>query len=205
MKLSFPATQRNRTPILDVLRKVLPVRCTLLEIASGSGEHATYFAQHLPTLTIQPTDIEDAHRRSIDAWTNELGLTARIRPAVPLDASDARWPIFADTINAALCCNMIHIAPWVGCLGVFRGAVDVLAAGAPLILYGPFRRRDVVTAPSNETFDLDLKRRDPSWGLRHLDDVEAVAVDAGFALDTVIEMPANNLIVVFRRIQLECL
>jgi len=199
VKLHFPATQRNRDPILEVLRRVLPTPCTLLELASGSGEHATHFVQHLSQLTIQPTDIEQKHLASIDAWTTELGLTAKIKPAIHLDASDARWPIFDDGIDAVLCCNMIHIAPWGACLGVFRGAVDVLAVGAPLIFYGPFRRRDVVTAPSNEAFDLDLQRRDPSWGVRHLDDVEAVAVAAGFVLDEVIEMPANNLTVVFRR------
>jgi len=203
MKLHFAATQRNRAPILEVLRRVLPSPCTLLELASGSGEHATFFAQQLPQLTIQPTDIEQKHLDSIDAWVAGLDLSARIRPAIHLDASDARWPVFDDRIDAVLCCNMIHIAPWVACLGVFRGAADVLAPSAPLLLYGPFRRRDVPTAPSNEAFDLDLKRRDPSWGVRHLDDVEAVATAAGFVLDEVIEMPANNLTVVFRRLELE--
>lgn len=201
MKLHFPATQRNREPILEVLRKLLPSSsCTLLELASGSGEHATYFAQQLPTLTIQPTELEQAHLDSVDAWVAELDLAARIKPAVRLDASDARWPVFDDAIDAVLCCNMIHIAPWVACLGVFRGAADVLAVGAPLIFYGPFRRRDVPTAASNDAFDLSLQQRDASWGIRHLDDVTAVAVDAGFVLHEVIEMPANNLTVVFRRI-----
>lgn len=203
MKLSFPATQRNRAPLFEVLRRVLPSPCTLLELASGSGEHATFFAQQLPRLTIQPTDIEPAHLASIDAWVAELDLSARIRPAIHLDASDARWPVLHDRVDAVLCCNMIHIAPWVACLGVFRGAADVLAPGAPLLFYGPFRRRDVPTAPSNEAFDIDLKRRDPSWGVRHLDDVVAVATAAGFVLDEVIDMPANNLTVVFRRLELE--
>lgn len=195
-RLEYPATARNRDAILDVLRGVLPAAGLVLEIASGSGEHIVHFAQAFPDLTFQPTDPENAALQSIAAWTQDSGLT-NIRPPVMLDATLAQWPVNA--ADAILCINMIHIAPWRASEGLFCGAAGLLGAGAPLYLYGPYRRADVMTAPSNEAFDESLKSRNPEWGLRDLETVAALARDSGFSGPVVTEMPANNLSVVFRR------
>jgi hypothetical protein len=195
-RLYYPATQRNRDAILDVLRGVLPPSGIVLEIASGSGEHVAHFAQALPHLTFQPSDPDAEALRSIAAWTTEQRL-ANIRPPVMLDASSEQWPV--TTADAILCINMIHISPWPATLGLLHGAARILPTGAPLYLYGPYIRGGVVTAPSNEAFDASLKTRNPEWGLRHLDDVAAAARDAGFSAPTVTPMPANNLSVVFRK------
>lgn len=187
-----PAVARNRDAIRGVLRGILPPRGLVLEAASGSGEHVLHFAPAFPALTFQPSDPDADARASIDAWCAGV---ANIRPALALDAAAAEWPI--DQADAVLCINMIHIAPWAACLGLLRGAARVLPAGAPLVLYGPFRRAGVPTAPSNEAFDADLRARDPRWGLR---DLEAVAAAAeGFDPPEVTAMPANNLTVAFRR------
>lgn len=196
-RLYYPATQRNRDAILDVLRGVLPPSGIVLEIASGSGEHVAHFAQALPHLTFQPSDPDAEALRSIAAWTTEQRLD-NIRPPVMLDASSEQWPV--TTVDAILCINMIHISPWAATLGLMRGAARILPADAPLYLYGPYVQGDVVTAPSNEAFDASLKTRNPEWGLRHLDDVAAAARDAGFSAPMVTPMPANNLSVVFRKV-----
>lgn len=196
-RLEYPATARNRDAILDVLRGVLPASGLVLEIASGSGEHVMHFARAFPDLTFQPSDPEDAALQSIAAWTQDSSL-ANIRPPVVLDATLAQWPVNA--ADAILCINMIHIAPWRASEGLFRGAAGLLGAGAPLYLYGPYRRADVMTAPSNEAFDESLKSRNPEWGLRDLETVAALARDSGFSGPVVTEMPANNLSVVFRRV-----
>jgi len=196
-RLEYPATARNRDAILDVLRGVLPASGLVLEIASGSGEHVMHFARAFPDLTFQPSDPEDAALQSIAAWTQDSSL-ANIRPPVVLDATLAQWPVNA--ADAILCINMIHIAPWRASEGLFRGAAGLLGAGAPLYLYGPYRRADVMTAPSNEAFDESLKSRNPEWGLRDLETVAALARDNGFSGPEVTEMPANNLSVVFRRV-----
>ena len=196
-RLEYPATARNRDAILDVLRGVLPASGLVLEIASGSGEHVMHFARAFPDLTFQPSDPEDAALQSIAAWTQDSSL-ANIRPPVVLDATLAQWPVNA--ADAILCINMIHIAPWRASEGLFRGAAGLLGAGAPLYLYGPYRRADVMTAPSNEAFDESLKSRNPEWGLRDLETVAALARDNGFSGPVVTEMPANNLSVVFRRV-----
>ena len=195
-RLYYPATQRNRDAILDVLRGVLPPSGLVLEIASGSGEHVAHFARAMPDLTFQPTDPEADALRSIAAWTAETRL-ANIRPPLMLDASSGQWPVAQ--ADAILCINMIHISPWAATLGLVRGAARILPAGAPLYLYGPYIQTDVATAPSNEAFDASLRARSSEWGLRHLDEVTAVAEDAGFSAPTVTPMPANNLSVVFRR------
>jgi hypothetical protein len=195
-RLYYPATQRNRDAILDVLRGVLPPSGIVLEIASGSGEHVAHFAQALPHLTFQPSDPDTEALRSIAAWTVEQRRD-NIRPPVMLDASSEQWLV--TTADAILCINMIHISPWPATLGLLRGAARILPTGAPLYLYGPYIRDDVVTAPSNEAFDASLKTRNPEWGLRHLDDVAAAARDAGFSAPKVTPMPANNLSVVFRK------
>lgn len=195
-RLYYPATQRNRDAILDVLRGVLPPSGLVLEIASGSGEHVAHFARAMPNLTFQPTDPETDALRSIAAWAAENGL-ANIRPPLMLDASSGQWPVAQ--ADAILCINMIHISPWAATLCLVRGAARILPAGAPLYLYGPYIQTDVATAPSNEAFDASLRERSSEWGLRHLDEVTAVAEDAGFSAPTVTPMPANNLSVVFRR------
>lgn len=196
-RLEYPATARNRDAILDVLRGVLPASGSVLEIASGSGEHVVHFARAFQNLTFQPSDPEDAALQSIVAWSQYSRLK-NIRPPVMLDAASGQWPVHAT--DAILCINMIHIAPWRASEGLFHGAARLLPAGAPLYLYGPYRRADVVTAPSNEAFDESLKARNEEWGLRDLETVAALARDEGFSGPEITEMPANNLSVVFRRV-----
>lgn len=191
-----PATMRNRDPILEVLRPALPERGTVLEIASGSGEHVVHFAKSLPDLTWQPSDPSADARASIAAWTLREGL-ANVRPPIELDASAADWA--AGAADGIVCINMIHISPWEATVGLMRGAGAMLSAGALLYLYGPYRREGRPIEPSNAAFDADLRRRDPRWGLRELEDVAVCAQEHGLALDQVIEMPANNLSVMFRR------
>lgn len=195
-KLHAPATQRNREPILDVLRRALPDRGLVLEIASGSGEHAAYFAARLPGLTWQPSDIDAASRESITAWAWESGVTS-IRPPLHLDARDEPWPI--TRADAVVAINVVHISPWEATLGLLAGAARLLPPGGPLFLYGPYRRAGVPTAPSNEAFDASLRERNAAWGVRDLEAVVEAARAVGLRLDEVVEMPANNLSVVLRR------
>jgi hypothetical protein len=195
-KRRAPATLRNRDVIADVLAGVLPAAGTVLEIASGTGEHIVHFAQRFPHLLWQPSDYAEASLPSIAAWVAESGVT-NVRLAVRIDASAPDWPV--KQVDAMLCINMIHISPWAATEGLMAGAGRLLAKGAPLILYGPFLRDDVATAPSNLDFDQSLKARDPDWGIRNLADVAAVAGRHGLVLEHVIEMPANNLSVVFRK------
>lgn len=189
-----PATARNRDPLLAVLRDVLPAEGLVLEVASGSGEHAIHFASALPGLTWQPTDPDEGARASIDAWARDSGL-GNVLPALPLDAS--AWPWTIEAADAVLCVNMIHIAPWRAALGLLRGARELLPAGAPLVLYGPFLRADAQTAQGNIDFDASLRARNPEWGIRSLEEVAKAA--EGFSLERFVEMPANNLTVIFRR------
>jgi len=195
-RLNYVATSRNRDPILDVLRAVLPERGLALELASGSGEHVIHFARHLPGLTFQPSDPDRRALASVAAWTAHEGL-ANVRPPLELDAATWPWPLAA--ADAILCINMIHISPWRATLGLLRGAAAILPAAAPLYLYGPYLRTGVATAPSNIEFDADLRRRNSAWGLRDLGDVAAEASAAGFSEPAITEMPANNLSVVFRK------
>lgn len=193
---SAPAALRNRGPILDLLAEVLPAHGLVLELASGSGEHVVHFARALPALRWQPSDPDAAARASIAAWTEAEGLENVLAP-LEIDASTAPWPI--ERVDAVLCINMIHISPWEATEGLMRGAGRILLPGAPLYLYGPYRRTDRTLEPSNAAFDRDLRRRDPRWGLRLLDEVADCAAAQGFGLDRVAEMPANNLSVVFRK------
>ena len=195
-RLHAPATDRNRDPILAVLAAHLPSHGRVLEIASGSGEHARHFAGHLPGLSWQPSDPDPSARASIDAWGADAGL-ANLLPALALDVLARDRPV--SQADAIVCINMIHIAPARATPALFDHAARLLTAGAPLILYGPFRRRDRELEPSNVAFDLDLKRRNPDWGLRELETVVATAAEAGFDPATVQSMPANNLSLVFRR------
>ena len=191
-----PAATRNRGPILDVLGSILPSSGTVLEVASGTGEHVVHFARAFPMLEWQPSDPSREARHSIDAWIAAEGLE-NVRSPLDLDAASDSWPI--DHAAAMVCINMIHISPWASTEGLMLGANRILDAGAPLYLYGPFRRATRPIEPSNAAFDEILRSRDPRWGLRDLDEVTASADYHGFVLDRVAEMPANNLSVIFRR------
>jgi len=190
-----PATERNREAIFAVLRGELPSSGLVLEVASGSGEHAIHFAAALPALDWQPSDPDPAALASIEAWREEAGLP-NVRPPVRLDAS-ADWPV--DRADAILCINMVHISPWSATLGLLRGAEACLPPDGLLYLYGPYLRDDVETAPSNLAFDASLKARDPQWGLRRVEDVIAAAHAQRLRFDRLLEMPANNLSLLFRR------
>jgi SAM-dependent methyltransferase len=193
---SSPAAQRNRAPIADVLRDELPENGLVLEIASGTGEHAAYFAGLFPDLLWQPSDGDPAALEVIRGWTQSARAT-NLHDPVGLDAASGDWPV--NSADAILCVNMVHISPWEATSGLMRGARRLLAPGAPLILYGPYRRRGVPTAPSNEAFDASLRSRDPRWGLREVEQVEKEAEANELGLTRLVEMPANNLILVFRR------
>lgn len=192
-----PSAARNRDPIFSVLRPLLPEQGIVLEIASGSGEHITGLAQASPsTLAFQPSDPDPGARQSIDAWTSALGLD-NVYPALTLDAAAGEWPI--TQANVMFCINMIHIAPWQATEGLFQGACKILSDDGVLYTYGPYRRKGVHTSPGNEAFDLDLRRRNPTWGIRDVEAVAKLAGNCGFADPKIIEMPANNLSLVFRR------
>ena len=191
-----PAAERNREPILEALRRVLPGKGLVLEIASGTGQHVVHFARALPGLHWQPSDRDPEARASIVAWTAHEG-PRNVRTPLNLDACTEAWPI--ERADAIVCINMIHIAPWAATLGLMAGAARLLPRGGVLFLYGPFRRLDRETAPSNEAFDAQLRRQNPEWGLRDLDAVVRAAERVGLGAVETIEMPANNLSVVLRR------
>lgn len=191
-----PATERNREPILAVLRRVLPAHGLALEIASGTGEHAVHFARALPGLTWQPSDPNSTAIASISAWAEEAGLP-NLRPPLILDASAETWPIAR--ADAIVCINMIHISPWLATLGLMRGAGRALGPGGVLYLYGPYKRDGQHTAPSNAAFDESLRRQNPEWGVRDLERVIEVADAQGLRHQETVAMPANNLSVVFVR------
>lgn len=191
-----PATARNREPILAVLKTVLPETGLVLEIASGTGEHAVHFAPAFPVLLWQPTDADPGSLPSIEAWRTDSGLE-NILPPHKLDLLTDPAPV--TQADAMVCINMVHISPWQATAALMRLAADVLPAGAPLYLYGPYKQKGQHTAPSNEAFDADLKSRNPAWGVRDLESVADCADAAGLTLADVVPMPANNLSVVFRR------
>jgi SAM-dependent methyltransferase len=193
-RLYAPAAARNRQPILDVLKPLLPSRGLVLEVASGTGEHVVHFAQACPALAFQPTDPDPGHRASIDAWSAALGL-ANVRRAIALDTSAETWPI--EAADALLCMNMIHIAPWTAAEGLMRGAGRVLRPGGLLYLYGPYKQGGQHIAPSNAAFDSSLRAQNPAWGVRDLEAVARLAVANGFVESAIAEMPANNLSLIF--------
>jgi hypothetical protein len=195
-KRTAPAAERNKEPILEVLREVLPEEGTVLEIASGSGQHAVFFAGALPHLVWQPSDIGEEARASAAAYREEAALPNLAEP-IALDAGAAIWPV--DRADAVVSINMIHIAPWEACLGLFAGSARILSAGAPVVLYGPFVIDGDYVAESNVAFDRRLRAENPSWGVRELRDVERAAKERGFELSRVVARPANNQVVVFRR------
>jgi hypothetical protein len=211
-----PAALRNREAILQVLKATLPANGFVLEIASGSGEHAAYFARALPSLEWQPSDPDHEARASIEGWRAQEG-GANLLPPIALDAAAAAWPIArADavvcinmpskscypaksaTYDACVCINMVHISEWLATVGLFRGCAKLLVLGAPLVLYGPYIEDGIETAPSNLEFDRSLKERNSEWGLRNIADVDRVAAEYGFRRTKRVEMPANNLILVYR-------
>ncbi len=192
---SAPAALRNREPIAQVLQEWLPQHGLVLEIASGTGEHAVYFAERFPNLEWQPTDVHPDALASIAAW-REAARLPNVREALVLDAS-SDWPI--SRADAVLSINMVHISPWTSALGLVAGAAQVLPRGGPLILYGPWLKDDMPTVESNLAFDQDLRSRDPEWGLRRVEDFAAAAAEQGLRLDQTRSMPANNLMLLLRR------
>jgi SAM-dependent methyltransferase len=195
-RLHHAHVARNRQPILDVLRRVLPPTGLVLEIASGSGEHVVFFAQNLPSLTWQPTDADAAALASIAAHRAAAGPPNLLEP-LHLDATAEGWPI--ERADAVLCNNMIHITPWRVTEGLMAGAGRILPAGGILFLYGPYRVDGRHTAPSNQQFDGWLKAQNREWGIRDLADVTALAQRQGLNLAETVGMPANNLSVILRR------
>ncbi|WP_226664344.1 DUF938 domain-containing protein [Alteriqipengyuania lutimaris] len=196
-KRESPAAQRNREPIADVLADVLPEGGIVLEIASGTGEHVVHFAKRFAHLDWYPSDPDAGARASIAAHVAQAGL-ANVMPPLALDAAASEWPL--DAADAIVCINMVHISPWQATEGLFAGAARLLPPmDGPLILYGPYLEREVETAPSNLAFDESLKARDPRWGLRDLAEVDALAKRHGFTRTLRVAMPANNLIVVYRK------
>jgi hypothetical protein len=187
---------RNREPILAVLRRALPARGTVLEVASGTGEHAVYFAAALPHLVWQPSDRELRALRSIAAHRAAAGLP-NLLPPIELDATAPVWPLAR--ADAIVSINMIHIAPWAATEGLMTGASRLLAPESALVLYGPFKEDGRHTAGSNAAFDASLKAQDPQWGVRDLGDVAALAHRYGLDLVERVAMPANNLSVIFRK------
>jgi SAM-dependent methyltransferase len=192
----IPAAERNKGPILDVLERVLPRRGVVLEIASGTGQHVVHFARALPALAWQPSDADAELRHSVALRVRDERL-ANVNPPVDLDVTRLPWPL--RSADAAVCINMVHVAPWSATLALFEGAKALLPAHGVLFLYGPYRRYGRHTSEGNAQFDSDLRAHDPEWGLRDLEAVSGVADRAGFTLAEIVEMPANNFSLVFKR------
>jgi hypothetical protein len=194
-----PAADRNKQPILELLQQVLPARGSALEIASGTGQHVAWFAQHLPQWTWQPTDADAPALNSIDARI-ALGQLGNVRPPLLLDVMSPVWlPEDTPAFDAIYCANMLHIAPWATCTALMQGCARHLAAGGQLVTYGPYLEDSVATAPGNRAFDQDLRARNPDWGLRRREDVEQEAAKSGLTLVQRFAMPANNLLLVWAR------
>jgi SAM-dependent methyltransferase len=193
-----PATARNRGPILDVLAPLLPTSGTVLEIASGTGEHAVWFAAEIGHLTWQPSEPDPALRAAIAARVEMSGL-ANLGPPIEIHAEEPGWSIASGDIAAIICINMTQVAPWSAIEGLFAGAMRVLNSGGLLYLYGPFRRGGRHTAKSNEAFDTALRQRNPDWGVRDIDDLDALAKSAGFGTAEIVPMPADNFSLIYRK------
>ncbi|MFG1294777.1 DUF938 domain-containing protein [Xanthobacter variabilis] len=195
-RLSAPSVARNREPIFAVLDPLLAPSARVLEVASGSGEHAIFMARKRPDVVWQPSDPSPEARASTAAWVTAEGLS-NVGAPLALDASADEWPV--GPVDVMVCINMLHISPWAATEGLMRGAGRHLPPGGPLYIYGAFHRAGVPTVESNAAFDRDLRRRDPRWGLRMLEDVEACAAAQGLDLAEMVAMPANNLSLVFRK------
>ena len=196
MKRHASATARNSEPIAEVLAQELPESGLVLEIASGSGEHAVFMAHRFPQIDWQPSDPDGEALASIGEWAREADLT-NLRQPVELDTHAADWPL--DAANAVVCINMVHISPWAATEALFAGSARLLAPGSPLILYGPYFEDEVEPASSNVAFDRSLRERNAEWGIRNVSQLEALADRSGFEKTARYEMPANNLTLVFRR------
>ena len=201
-RLFFPATERNRGPIGDLLKQLLPGSGAVLELASGSGEHAVCFQQRFPHLHWQASDPDPDHRASINAWIQHQGLGQVMPAALNLDVEHRRWPLprnLQGAVKAVVCINLLHISPASCTDAVLEESALLLPGGAPLIVYGPFMRNGAHTSASNAAFDQSLRERNHQWGLRELNQVTAIAAKAGFNTENVLSMPANNLTLVFQR------
>ena len=193
-----PSAERNKQPILDVLRTYLPEQGSALEIASGTGQHVVWFAQHLPQWTWQPTDMHRGALYNIEVRANEADLE-NVQVAVELDVLTQPWPLQEERFDLVLCINMLHIAPWASCAALMQSSASLLQPGGLLVTYGPYFEDGVPPTPSNVAFDQSLRAHDPSWGIRRREDVEREANAAGLQMLARHEMPANNLMLVFRR------
>jgi len=191
------AAERNRAPILAELQRLLPARGRLLEIASGTGQHAAHCSAGLPGWQWQPSDFEAAALPSIRAWCASLD---RVAPPLQLDVLQPHWPGVPAPVDAIFCANMIHISPWPCCAGLMQGAARHLSAPGLLVTYGPYLEDGVPTSPGNLAFDASLRASNPAWGLRRREDVAHTAAQAGLALRERVAMPANNLLLVWGRL-----
>ena len=201
-RLFFPATERNRRPIGDLLSQLLPAAGAVLELASGSGEHAVCFQQRFTNLLWQASDPNPDHRASIDAWIRHQGLSNVMPAALNLDVEERPWPLpqtIGASLKAVVCINLLHISPANCTNAVLEESAVLLPSGAPLIIYGPFMRNGAHTSASNAAFDRSLRERNNQWGLREVSLVTSLAANAGFKIDDVVPMPANNLTLVLRR------
>lgn len=194
--LDSPAAERNKAPILEQLGARLPAQGSVLEVASGTGQHVAYFAAHLPQLQFVPSE-PDPRLRAVISARLAASACANVAEPIDLDVTAPEWPV--SRADALICANLIHIAPWAAAQGLVHGARRVLPPGAPLVLYGPFRRAGAHTAESNEAFDASLRARDPAWGVRDVEAVTELAGANGLELDEIVPMPANNFVVVYRR------
>ena len=201
-RLFFPATERNRGPIGDLLYQLLPASGAVLELASGSGEHAVRFQKRFPNLRWQASDPDRDHRASINAWIQHQGLSQVMPAALNIDVEKRPWPLpqtIRGALNAVVCINLLHISPANCTDAVLEESALLLPSGAPLIIYGPFMRNGAHTSASNAAFDQSLRERNHQWGLRELNQVTAIAAKAGFKTKNVLSMPANNLSLIFQR------
>ena len=200
-RLIFPSTLRNRNPIARVLSKYIPRKGVLLEIASGSGEHGVFFQNSFPSIIWQTSDPESVHRKSIISWIADKGLSSKMPEPLDIDVEKRPWPLthqLRSLIKGIVCINMIHISPWSCTNALFEESKKTLDENHFLMLYGPFFRNDKQTSESNLNFNQSLKLQNPLWGIRQLERVNEIALNNGFEQDQLIEMPANNLSVIYR-------
>ena len=199
-RLFFPATERNRQSIKVILETCLPKEGTVLEIASGSGQHAVWLQKFFSKIIWQASDPETLHRMSINAWIKEEGLRNIMPPPLDIDVESQPWPLplpVSSTISAIVCINLIHVSPWSSAEALFQGASSFLNSGSPFFLYGPFKRKGRHTSQSNENFDKSLKLSNPLWGVRDLERLNKLSLEKGFENHLIYEMPANNLSIVY--------
>ncbi len=201
-RLEFPATIRNRYDIAEILKKYIPTNGFILEIASGSGEHAVFFQQLFPSLIWQTSDPNPINRQSISSWIMYKELSSRMPIPLDIDVENKPWPLSSglkSALKGIVCINMIHITPWTCTTALFEQAGELLDRAQFLLIYGPFIRKDKPTAQSNLLFDESLKLQNPLWGIRDLESVHHIAISSGFKNQDIFEMPANNLSIIYIR------